>query len=228
MAKLPLVLPIQSNIGRNGQVANVRLINAYAEAAGDDAKNSVVIYGAPGLDRLDDDSYAGASRGMIELNSNALIHFAGNQIIQYDQGFVDTQVGTLVGSGRVHLARNRASTPEIGIVTAAGQYYILSGGSINQITDADLPTPNSICYLDGVFVFGIEDGRIFASDLEDGTAIQADAFGTAFSDSSDLVRVFPLSGFLYVFKSEGTEIWQAVPALADENFFFARVQQGIA
>jgi hypothetical protein len=227
MAKLALTLPTQSNIGRSGQVANVRLINAYAEDAGADAKNKLVIYNAPGLDRKDSDSLTGASRGMIELTSNELIHFTGNQIYSYDQGFVGTQLATIVGSGRLSLARNRATVPEIGIVTGSGQYYILSGGTLTQISDADLPTPNSIDYQDGFFLFGIEDGRIYSSDLEDGTEIQGDAFGTARSDSSNLVRVKSHAGFVYVFKQKGTEIWQSDPALAAENFVFAPIQQDI-
>lgn len=227
MPTFQLALPAGSAIGRDGQAANARLVNAYAEESGSGGKSQYAVYAAPGLTRLDDDSYTGASRGLIELTSDELIHFTGNQVISYDQGFVDTAVGTLVGSGRLHLARNRRATPQIGIVTDAGQYYILESGVITQVTDADLPTPNSICYLKGVFVLGIEDGRIFCTDVESGASIQADAFGTARADSSDLKRVVANAGFLYVFKAEGTEIWQADPSLAAENFFFSPVQQNI-
>lgn len=227
MAKLPLALPTGTTIGRDGQDANARLVNAYVEEVGSEGKSAYAVYAAPGLTRFDSASYTGTARGMIELNSNALIAFLGNQIVQFDQGGVDTVLGTLVGSGQLHLARNRASTPEIGIVTGSGQYYILSGGTISQINDTDLPTPNSITYLKGVFIYGIKDGRIFCSDLEDGTAIQADAFGTARSDSSDLRTVVSHAGFLYVFKAKGAEIWQADPSLAAENFFFSPVQQDI-
>ena len=227
MPTFPLVLPTGTNIGRDGQVASARLINAYAEQNEPDAKAPYAIYAAPGLTRFDSASYTGAARGLIELNSNALIAFLGNQIVQFDQGGVDMLVGTLVGSGPLHLARNRRSTPQIGIITAAGQYHILSGGSINQVSDSDLPTPNSITYLKGVFIYGIVDGRIYCSDVEDGTSIQGDAFGTARSDSSDLRTVKAHAGFLYVFKAEGAEIWQADPSLASEAFFFSPVQQDI-
>lgn len=227
MPTFPLVLPTGTNVGRDGQVANARLINAYVEDVGAEGKSQYAIYAAPGLTRFDGGSYLGVARGLIELNSNALIAFLGNEVVSIDQGGADTLLGTLVGSGKLHLARNRASTPQIGIITSAGQYYVLAGGTITQVTDSDLPTPNSIAYLRGFFIFGIRDGRIFASDLESGTAIQSDAFGTARSDSSDLRTVKAHAGFLYVFKAEGAEIWQADPSLASENFVFSPVQQDI-
>lgn len=227
MPTFPLILPTGTNVGRDGLVANARLINAYAEEVGAFGKAQYAIYGAPGLTRFDSAAYSGSARGLIELDSNALIAFLGNQVVEFDQGGVDTLLGALVGSGRLHLARNRAAVPEIGIVTPAGQYYILAGGVLTQILDPDLPAPNSITYLKGVFIYGIRDGRIYASDIEDGTQIQGDSFGTARSDSSDLRRVIAHAGFLYVFKAEGAEIWQADPSLASENFFFSPVQQDI-
>jgi hypothetical protein len=227
MPTFPLILPTGSNVGRDGLVANARLINAYAEEVGAFGKSQYAIYGAPGLTRFDSGTYTGASRGLIELNSNALIAFLGNQVVSFDQGGVDTALGTLVGSGPLSLARNRATTPQIAIVTSASQVYNLAGGTISQVSDSDLPAPNSVTYLRGFFIYGIKDGRIFQSDLEDGTAIQSDAFGTARSDSSDLRTVKAHAGFLYVFKAEGAEIWQADPSLAGENFSFSPVQQDI-
>lgn len=226
MPPFPLNLPVGSNYGREGQVAHPRLLNAYAEQQ-QTGKLPYAVYAAPGLARFDDGSYTGSARGLIELNSEALIAFLGNQIVSIDSAGTTSLLDTISGSGLLHLARNRASTPQIGVVTEAGQYYILSSGSLTLVTDSDLPAPNSICYLDGVFLFGIEDGRIFSSDLEDGTSIQADAFGTAYSDSSRLRTVFANAGFLFVFKEKGTEIWQADASLASENFYFSPVQQDI-
>jgi hypothetical protein len=221
-------MPTGSVVGRDGQVANARLINAYAEQIDNGfGKAQYVVYGAPGLTRFDSGSYAGSARGLIELSSNELIGFLGNEIVSFDQGGGDTLLDTIVGSGRLDLARNRAAAPQIGVVTPSGQVYMLQSGTLTQVTDSDLPAPNSITYLRGFFIFGIKDGRIFQSDLEDGTSIQADAFGTARSDSSDLRTVKAHAGFLYVFKAEGAEIWQPDPSLAAENFVFAPVQQDI-
>ena len=226
MPTFPLNLPTGSHQAREGQAGNTRLVNAYAEAQRE-GKSEYVIYAAPGLTRWDSGSYTGVARGIIELNSEALICFLGNQIVSFDSGGNGTLLTTISGSGKLHLARNRASTPQIGIVNSTGQTHMLAGGVLTQVTDTDLPIPNSICYLDGAFIWGIEDGRIYCSDVEDGTSIQGDAFGTARSDSSDLRTVFAHAGFLYVFKNEGAEIWQSDPALANENWYFSPVQQDI-
>jgi len=227
MPPLPLVLPASSTIGRDGQVANARLINGYPEVSGDDGKSQFALYGAPGLTRWDSASYAGAERGMIELSANELIAVLGNQIVSYDAVGADTLLTNIVGSGRVIMARNRASPPQIGIVTSAGQYYVLEAGVLTLNADTDLPAPNSIDYLKGKFLYGIPDGRIFASATDDGTSISALAFDVADSNADGLVRVFVNAGFLYAYGPKSLEIWQADPSLAGQPFPFSPVQQDI-
>src|ERR1700752_4024103 len=196
MTIAPINLGLGSNIGRDGQVANVRHINCYVEDAGTDAKARTPIYVCPGLTRFDDGSYTGITRGLIQLSDSALIAFLGNEVVSVDTGGVTTTLGTLVGSGRVHLARNRNAAPQIAIITSSGQYHILQSGVVSQISDADLPTPNSVTYLKGFFLFSIADGRIFQSDL-DASNVSALAFDSANSRSEGLVRVFTHAGFLY-------------------------------
>lgn len=226
MADAPLNLGLGSNIGLDGQVSNVRHINCYVEDAGTDAKGRFVIYACPGLDRFDDGTYAGISRGLIQLNDNSLIGFLGNEVASFDTGGVSTTLGTLVGSGRVFLARNRNAAPQIAIITNSGQYHILQSGAIAQISDTDLPVPNSVTYLKGFFLFSIADGRIFQSDL-DASNVSSLAFDSANSRSEGLVRVFGHGGFLYAFGKRTTEIWQPDPSLASEPFVFSPVQQDI-
>lgn len=226
MPIVPLNLGLGSNIGRDGQVANVRHINCYVEDAGSDAKSRTPIYVCPGLTRFDNGSYSGVSRGLIQLNDNALIAFLGNEVVSLDTGGVTTTLGTLVGSGRVSLARNRNAAPQIAIITNAGQYHILQSGIVSQISDSDLPVPNSVTYLKGFFVFSIADGRLFQSDL-DASNVGALAFDSANSRSEGLVRVFTHAGFLYAFGKRTTEIWQADSSLAAEPFVFSPIQQDI-
>jgi hypothetical protein len=227
MQPLPLVLPASTTIGRDGQVANARLINGYPEINGEDGKSAFALYGAPGLTRWDAASYSGAERGLIELTASELIAFLGNQVVSFDTAGAATTLGNLVGSGRVMLARNRASPPQIGIVTSAGQYYVLQSGVITLNADPDLPAPNSIDYLKGRFIYGIADGRMFCSATDDGTSISALAFDVADSSSDGLVRVFVNAGFLYAFGVKSLEIWQADPSLAGQPFPFSPIQQDI-
>lgn len=228
MAVLPLVLPAASTIGRDGQVATARLINGYPEFGGEDAKSPFAIYGAPGLTRWDSGSFSGAERGMIELSANELITVLGNQIVSFDQGGNGTSLANLVGSGRVFMALNQADPPEIGIVTSAGQYYVLTAGVLVLNADGDLPAPNSIDFLKGKMLFGVTNpARVYASDTDDATSINALAFGDINSSSDNLMRVFVNAGFFYAFGTKSLEIWQADPSLAGQPFPFSPVQQDI-
>ncbi len=224
---IPLVLPTGSTIGRDGQVANARLINAYAESVGKDGKAPYAVYADPGLSRWDSGDAPGASRGLIELSSNAAIAVLGNQIYSLDQGGVPSFLTNIVGSGRVMMSRNRAANPQISILTSANQVFTLQSGVLTALEDTDLPSPVSVDYLAGFTIYGIHTGHMYASDLEDSTQIAADAFGISRADSSPLERAFVNAGFLYAMKQKGTEIWQPDPAKAGEPFPFSPVQQNI-
>ena len=226
MTDAPLNLGLGSSIGQDGLVSNTRHINCYVEDSGTEAKQRFTIYTCPGLTRFDNGTYTGVSRGLIQLNDNALIAFLGNEVVSVDTGGSVTTLGTLVGSGRVSLARNRAAAPQIAVITSGGQYHILQSGTIAQINDVDLPVPNSVAYLKGFFVFSIPDGRLYQSDL-DASNVGALAFDSANSRSEGLVRVFTHAGFLYAFGKKTTEIWQADASLASEPFVFSPIQQDI-
>jgi hypothetical protein len=229
MRPLPLRLPTESTIGRDGQEANARLINAYPEFQGQDqdGKATFTTYPVPGLTRFNQTAFAGVERGMILLDETDLIAVLGTQVVQFNTAGVATVLPSLPGTGRITMARNLNSTPEIGIVTASGQYYYLQGGVLTQPAEANLPTPNSIAYLGGYFVFGIGDGtnRIFHTPpLDTATGISALAFGYAASNADIIVRVYAFSGYLFVFKSKSMEVWQNV---GTAPFAFTPVQQFI-
>ncbi len=228
MPPFPLNLGLGSTVGRESQATSIRHINCYVEETGEDGKSNYALYSAPGLERWDNGAYTGIGRGLIELNDSQLIAFLGNEVVQLDTAGGATTLDTLVGSGRLPLARNRKLTPQIAIITSAGQYYVLESGVMTLVADPDLPAPNFVTYVKGFFVFSIADGRIFASDLDEGTAINAASFDTANSNSDGNVAVFEHAGFLYVFGRKSTEIWQADPALAASPFIFSPVQQNIA
>lgn len=227
MPPLPLVLPAASAIGRDGQVAAARLINGYPEFGGEDAKSPFALYGAPGLTRWDTGAFAGIERGMIELSANELIAVLGTQIVSFDNAGVGTALTNIVGTTRVFMALNRATPPQIGIVTSAGQYYVLTAGVLTLNADADLPAPSSIDYLKGRFLYGISTGRVYVSDTDNGTSINALAFGEINSNADGLVRVFVNAGFAYFFGTKSLEIWQPDPSLSGQPFPFSPMQQDI-
>lgn len=225
---VPLVLPTGSAIGRSGQAANTRLVNAYPEASGpsgSDGKASFTVYGTPNLRRWDSGSYAGACRGLMELNSTTLIGIFGNEVASFDALGNPTTIGAIVGTARLHMARNRNAAVQIAMITESSQVFKLQSGAIAQITDADLPAPISVAYLSGFGLYGISNGRIYASALEDFNSVAAGAFGDSKADDSDLVKVHPDSNYLYVFNKRGTEIWRPNETAPNSAFLFSPTQQ---
>lgn len=225
MPPFPLDLGTGSSPGRDGQESRTRHINCFVEALGTEAKSQKVIYPIPGLTRWDASSYTGVCRGMIERAANEFVAFLGQTVVKFDTSANATTLGSLSGTNRLFLARNQASPVQVGIVDGDGLYYILSGSTVTQITDPDLPAPNSIDYLDGYFIFGIDDGRFFISSLEDGTAIAALDYSTAESKADNLRRVKAHKGYLYLMGTESLEIWQDTGNAA---FPFEPLQQDIA
>jgi len=223
----PLALPVGSNIGRDGDVANARVLNAYVESMGNDAKAPYVLYAAPGLKRWDDGSFSGGLRGFIERDDFTLVAVVGNEVVEYSRDGTSTKVGSLIGSDRIIMTKNRATPVQI-VMIVGSQVFVLENGVITQVTDGDLPPPNSADYLRGRILYGIEDGRVFASASEDATSINALAFENVDSSADGLVRVKEHAGFLYAFGRKSIEIFAPDPSLAGEAFPFSEVQQNIA
>jgi len=223
----PLQLPVGSTIGRDGDVAKTRVINAYPQITGNQAKAPYVLYAAPGLKRWDDDSFSGGFRGAIEKDDFTLIAVLGNEVVSFSADGSSTKIGSLIGSDRVIMTKNRANPVEIIIITGS-QAFQLKDGVITQVTTGNLPPPNSATYLRGRVLYGIQDGRVFASDSEDADSINALAFEPADTRADGLVRVFEHSGFAYVFGRTSIEIFAPDPSLAGEPFPFSPVQQNIA
>jgi hypothetical protein len=227
MAQIPLVLPKESTIGRHGQDANTRIINGYTEVFGqdNDGKSLFGIYTAAGLKRFDSGNVADVSRGMIGLDETNFVVVQGASLYNVNLAGTVTRNGGILGDGRVTMARNIHLPPQIGIVTENNIYYLLENGALTHPAEPNLPAPNSICYVKGHFVYGIEDGRIFASPLDSGVGISALSYDYANSESDTLVRVFSSVGYLYIFGTRSLEIWQAT---GDVPFPFSPIQQNIS
>ena len=202
----------QTRTGLDGLVADVQNVNCYVEEQGADGKGPLPVYADPGLTRWDSGSFGGAVRGMKEDGDTALYAVLGNEAVKFTPGGAGTKIGGLIGSGKVYMAINQATNPEIGIVTTDKQYFIIttSDDAIAINTDNDLPAVNSITFLDGFFVFSTEDGQIWHTDQNDAGTINALSFATAESDPDGLVRVFAHKGFLFALGKRTLEIWRNV------------------
>lgn len=129
-----------------------------------------------------------------------------------------------VTDDRVTIAAATAGTGSNGLavaITAAGDVTVsaatgeLTGGAsvsteVKQVTNANYPTEgcSSIDTMDGYTIWSRNDSRQFQlSGLYDTTAIDALDFASAESTPANLVRVLVDHRELWLFKSQGIEVW---------------------
>lgn len=202
-----IVFPVSTDPGINRTENGGRLINAYVDRAADGSRAPSIRRRAPGLTTLFT-AGSGAPRGALTVGN---ILYVVNDDKAYSitlSGGVYTVTalaGTVGGSGPVFMARNMNASTDVLIVHSAGMNEIASG-SVSSFSDGDLPTPNSLTYLDGFFIFGIGDGRLFASGLND-TTVDALDYATAESSPDGGVRAVARGRELLAFGQDSTEFW---------------------
>lgn len=187
--------PSETTAPDNAQEGAGRLINCYAEPLPSGAGSDYVRRRAPGLSLFCDTAVSGY-RGMIYVPPYGLFAAYADALVMVSSSGSATSVGTLEGTRPVFSARNnKQPVPDIVFVTENGA-FIVTPSSITELVDADLPQPNSVCFLDGYFFFSIADGRIFASGLN-ATTINGLDFTTAQARAGGLRRVVPFGRQLF-------------------------------
>lgn len=205
MQIVPLSLGLKSAPARLGHMGACRLINMYAEEAGPEAKYPWVLYGADGFDLFSTLTDGGAIRGIYAVSDNEALVLSGRLLFRVDSTGTATVVGGIPSDGLVTIDRNRVRPPQVAIV-CDGLYFVYQGGTLTQITDADLPAATSVTSLNGYFVFQHADGRITASDLDD-DEVTALSFATASANPDGGVRVWTRGQDLISFGQRSTEFW---------------------
>ena len=214
---LPLTLGTGSNPGRYGYDGTARLINCYVEQRGPEGRAQLPVYAIDGLASWS--SVAGGGiRAMLAMD-NLLYVVAGRLVYAIDASGTETELGGLPSDGPVYMARNRRSpNPQIAVV-CDGIYKMISGGVLVDVSDADLPPPSSVTQIDGYFVFGVSNGRMYASAIDDGTDIAALDFAAAEGNPDDIVMVTTRGRELLAVGSKSIEFWSNA---AQDNFAFSR------
>lgn len=196
-----------------------RLINCAAEPLGDD---KVIWRRQPGLSQHATTSQVNY-RGGILVNNLFFAAFT-NRLRSISSAGVDADIGALGGTTKITMAKNnRTPTADVAIVTENGAFSTTAAG-VAPIAwaDPDLPVPNSVCFQDGYFFFGIGDRRVFATDIN-AVTVNALTFITAQSRSTDaLVRVVAHKGLLFIFCTSSCEIWSDT-ANAAPGFPYSRL-----
>ena len=160
-------------------------------------KTPLALRGTPGLLEWLDLSDASEIRNVIKYK-NYTYWVCGDTVYRVDTSKnKDTCSGNLrTDTGYVWMAINNAG--QVMIIDGISG-YIITGTNFEEISDADFPSgPNSLTFQDGYFIVTVEDsGRIYISDLNDGTSWDGTMYGNAearpddslslISDRSELV-----------------------------------------
>lgn len=207
---MPIDIPFPrvSAPGERPQLSGGRIVNGVLEQA---SGGAVVIKRAPGLTRIAS-SAAGAvhCRGMIAANASTLLVVYDDTVEAVTRTGADTtasvSLGSLPGSDLVTLARNNAAIPQIVCVSSSGVYVLTAGGSPAPYPDGDVGSPNSVCYIDGYFVFTYGSGKFAVSGLNT-TDINSLDFATAEANPDPLIRGVAFGSKLLLFGQSTIEIW---------------------
>jgi hypothetical protein len=223
----PIPFPVKTAPGAKPQEGGGRIINGYVDQLGDQAPNTTVIRRGPGLVNFGTSTRSGY-RGSILVNGVLYAAFSGKLESWSSAGGASTSIGNLNGTKRGFFAANNNTTPDKVFVDPDGNIAVFTPSSVtNSYPDGDLPSVNSVDFLDGYLVFTTGDGRAFATDLNS-TSVNALSFGKAEAKPDGLLRVVAWGGRLLFFGNESTEVWTDA---ATVPFPFARnnvIPRGLA
>lgn len=216
MPAAPASIALRSNPSRYSFAGSPRLINAYAEQQGDDAKAPWAVLACPGaiscctvtdtpgrglifLDDLDC-AYAVHSSGVFKVTLVTLSPFV----------LTGTRIGTIPGTDQVRMSRNQADPVQISIDCDAGQYYIEA--DVVKKVDEDLfeTPPVTSEYVGGYTVYGEASGRFDFSSINDCAAVDALDFATAEQYADKLVRIKADGSDMLIFSRASTEPWRVI------------------
>lgn len=204
-------IAFQSAQGRYSFEGVAQLINAYAEKRDPDAKAPLSVLPSDGLVEFVDTD-AGQCRGLIylpDLDKAYSIHPSSAYKITFDGSTATaTRIGTVPGTEPVQLSRNQKEDPQVVVKSDSGS-QVIESDALSYITDTDLDgTPVSADYIGGIHVFGLEDRRIFGSNVNSAKVIDALDVDTAEQRAGKLLRLIENNGQLFVLCNDWLEVFR--------------------
>jgi hypothetical protein len=103
--------------------------------------------------------------------------------------------GALTGTEKVFWARNNKTTPDLVCVAPGTGAFTVTSAAVSSFADVDVGAPNSVCFMDGYFIFSSGDGTLQASGLNDVTVATTDKT-KAQSKPGGLTRCLSFNGQL--------------------------------
>lgn len=203
-----LVLPTTTMPGQEPQESGGRLINCFPESLGEAGPNKFKLVRCPGLTEFGTTAdTAGSFRGGFQVGALAYTAWSGNIYKHTSAGGAGVALGgTLTGTDPAFFARNNKATPDLVCVSPANGAFTVSTTTVAAYPDADVGSPNSVCFLKGYFIFSYGTGAMIASGLNS-TSINTLDTATAESKPDTLYRVIPRGETLIAAGSESIEFW---------------------
>jgi len=225
----PIELGLRSNQARDTAVGSATFVNCYAEDVGPDSKAPNPIYACDGWSAFSTLTSGGVVRGMINLNDSLLWVMSGGNLYSVTTGGTATNRASVATTGYAYFARNRASTPDIAMVTSDSYTRLISGTTVttpSYHSDVGQSLFNSVCSLDGFFIFTKSNGEFYISGIDVTTVDALDfapALGAASSEkdrTTGLVRGLVRGRDLVLAGASGMSFWQNT---GNADFPFQRV-----
>jgi hypothetical protein len=222
MAITSIALGLRSNPGRAGADGAARLINCYAEDAGDEGKIKYPIYACEGFASWGSVPSGGVMRAMLNFNETTLYGVTGQRLFRANTAGTVTDMGTFATSGTVQIVRNRKEpNAQIGVCSSDGIFRVIDTAT-NTVVTPTVPSGvqfNGIAYCDGYFILTLANGEWYVTEIDDGTSIDELDFARAESNPDGMVVPMSRGNEVILFGHRSTEFWQNV---GDTDFPFQR------
>ncbi|WLB49231.1 hypothetical protein QIH93_15055 [Bradyrhizobium ottawaense] len=214
MALASVQIAFRSNPSRYSFAGAARLINAYAEAQGDDGKAPMAVLPCPGMVSCVTVTDT-PNRGLIfldDLDCGYSVHSSG--VYKFTlvtlSPFVlsATRIGTLPGSDQVQMSRNQADPVQISIHCAAGEFYIEADVVKRVPADTFTTEPVTTEYVGGYTVYGEASGRFDFSSINVCQTVDPLDFATAEQYADKLVRIKADGPDMFIFSRTSVEPWR--------------------
>lgn len=162
---------------------------------------------------------SGANRGVHEWNST-LYAVNGTKLVKVASDGSQTELGDVAGSARCVFAGDGNYL----YFVAGGNNYRTDGVTLEQGSDIDLESPNSIAFLNSFFFY--DSGDYWAASFPaDGFNISALDKGQAESVYDELRRVYTFNQQVYMLSSKSIEPWYTTGGTEPP---IARVEGGLS
>jgi len=194
------------------------MVNLFAISDPEGAEVSA-LYGTPGLS-LFATAGGGAIRAALNSDDGRAFVVSGNTFFEISSAGVSTSRGTITtSSGIVTMANNGF---QMAVCDGVKLFMFTYATNVfAEVTDADLPSPKNVFFLDGYFIVVKNgSGQFFISTQYNGFNWNALDFATAESSPDNLSTAVNFVGNLGLIGTNTLEIWRNT---SDSTFPFSRI-----